>query len=193
MFKKVILFFLLTYTYAILRYQLGKDLWGWYDYFFSLNKSISWTAGTMLALTLISDKNLEIINMKRKDLGVLGYLLALIHIIFSISLLNPQYYPSFYTHNVINVNGWISISLGIASISFFSLALMGSLSILKQSFIKLGKWGIVVNFLHVVNIGFLKWFPISDWSMNLPPITLLFSIELILIFVIRLLIMKKQL
>lgn len=185
MTKKIIILFALFYSYAVIRYQFGKNLWELSDYFYTLNKAIAWLAGTLVCLTLLSQRQLDSFMLSRKGIGLTGYFLALIHITSSFILLSPCYFPTFYNNHELSLFGWISISFGILTGFFFTLAFLGSINLIHPSNIKFGKLGILCNFLHVFNIGFLKWFPMQEWTFYMPPITLLFVIEVLVVLFVR--------
>ncbi len=185
MYKLVVIVFSISYLYAIVRYQFGKGLWEGMDYIFTLNKSLSWTGGTCIAITLLPPFFLKKYELSRKFLGSFGYSMILFHCLFSFLLLSPNYYPSFYDEYTLNSHGWTNITFGILSLICFSMALLASLQIVAKRFLIFGKFGLIFNFLHVLNIGVLKWLPIDNWVLLMPPITLLYVLELTIIYLIR--------
>ena len=185
MYKILFCIFGLFYLYAIVRYQLGKEMWEGMDYLYAINKAIAWTGGTCIALTLLPENSLQHWTSSRKQWGIVGYSFAAIHILFSFILLSPTYFPSFYDRQILSPDGWINVLLGIISFFCFSLAFLASLGALKKYYLKCAKWGLLLNLLHVVNIGVLKWWPMDNWVLYLPPITLLYTLELAVVFLVR--------
>lgn len=185
--KLFVLLFSIYYAYAIVRYHIGKDILGDKEFFFVLNKAFAWTAGTLLLLSLLPSYLLEKYNIKRRAIGKYGYTIALIHITSSIILLDPVLYSKFYSDSQISLDGWLFISLGILSILFFSLPLIASLKNLpnEHSLYRFGKYGVLINLMHVSAIGISGWFHISTWALGMPPITLIFFFEGIAVVVYR--------
>jgi hypothetical protein len=179
--------FLITYGYAFVRYHLGKELLELIHIPFVLNKAIAWTAGTYLVLSLIPDLYLRTFNVVRRELGMLGYLLAVIHICSGILLLRPNLYPKFYTDEVLNNSGWIYISFGVCALIAFSLPLYASLKKATPSDFRFrfGKLGIVMVLFHVIAIDLPGWLEPLKWPLFLPPITLLFAVYTIVVITIR--------
>lgn len=191
MIRKIFVLFIFFYIYALVRYQVGMELWEFWDYIYTINKALAWLAGTLLGMTLFKDEVLNKYKLTRKTLGVSGYFLAIFHITLSFCLLSPTYYSSFFENGILNGNGYTNIVIGVLSFSFFSLALFGSIQWLPSTYIRFGKIGVILNFMHVFNIGFLHWFPINEWLLFMPPITLIFILELLLIFGLRYLFLNK--
>ncbi|NBR13992.1 MAG: hypothetical protein EBQ94_05545 [Flavobacteriales bacterium] len=192
--KKLFVFLFITYyAYAIVRYHIGKDLLGVKEFFFVLNKAIAWTAGTFLLLSLLPSYFLEKYTIKRRAIGTFGYTIALIHILSSILLLDPILYAKFYSNDVLSVNGWTFIVIGALSAFLFTLPLIASLRKLAPDNVlyRFGRYGVLLNLLHVGAIGINSWMDLSKWPFYLPPITLIFVLEGIAVIVYRYWILKK--
>jgi hypothetical protein len=192
--KKVILVLFLTfYGYAIIRYHIGKNISGLMAFFFVLNKAFAWTAGTLLILSILPSYFLEKYKLKRRAIGLFAYTIALIHINSSILLLNEKFYPNFYSHSCLNLNGWLYITLGVLSILLFTIPLIASkLNLPEGHFMyRFGRYGILMNLAHVAAIGFKGWLSYQDWPYFMPPITLLFVFSGLLILGLRYLILRK--
>lgn len=179
--------FLITYSYAFIRYHLGKEFHELIHIPFVLNKAIAWAAGTYLVLSLIPDLYLCKFNVVRRELGMSGYLLAVIHICTGILLLRPNLYPKFFNDDVLNNSGWIYIFFGICALIAFSFPLYASLKKAPPSDFRFrfGKLGIVMVLFHVVAIGVTGWFEPLKWPLFLPPITLLFAVYTMVVITIR--------
>lgn len=185
--KRFIFFiFLIFYSYAAIRYHLGKDLVGFKETIFVLNKALAWTAGTLFMLTLLPQKKLDGFLVQRRQLGTWAYGLALVHIILIILILNPELYPKFYSDSKLNFQGWTTIFLGIGSILLFSLPLYASLKKSEElsHLYRFGRYGIYLNILHVTSIGASGWFLPSTWPYFMLPITLIYVTQaFVLIFI----------
>jgi hypothetical protein len=177
MLKKIALLFLLFYSYAVLRYHVGKGL-GQEEILFVVNKAFAWTAGTCFALTLLPKKWFPSTLNYRKQFGLLGYGFSLLHITANIILINATNYPLLFEGNYLNSHGWQLIILGILTISCFSLPLIATIKKLPAGSVlyKFGKIGVLTSIIHVSIIGINGWFTPLEWPYYLPPITLLFVI-----------------
>lgn len=177
MLKKIALLFLLFYSYAVLRYHVGKGL-GQEEILFVVNKAFAWTAGTCFALTLLPKKWFPSTLNYRKQFGLLGYGFSLLHITANIILINATNYPLLFEGNYLNSHGWQLIILGILTISCFSLPLIATIKKLPTGSVlyKFGKIGVLTSIIHVSIIGIHGWFTPLEWPYYLPPITLLFVI-----------------
>ena len=177
MLKKTELLFLLFYSYAVIRYHVGKGL-GQEEILFVLNKAFAWTAGTCFAFTLLPKKWFPNTVSYRKQFGLLGYGFSLLHITANIILINATNYPLLFEGNYLNSHGWQLIILGILTISCFSLPLIATMKKLPAGNLlyKFGKVGVLTSIIHVSIIGINGWFTPLEWPYYLPPITLLFVI-----------------
>ena len=177
MLKKTALLFLLFYSYAVIRYHVGKGL-GQEEILFVLNKAFAWTAGTCFAFTLLPKKWFPNTVSYRKQFGLLGYGFSLLHITANIILINATNYPLLFEGNYLNSHGWQLIILGILTISCFSLPLIATMKKLPAGNLlyKFGKVGVLTSIIHVSIIGINGWFTPLEWPYYLPPITLLFVI-----------------
>ena len=178
MLKKTALLFLIFYSYAVLRYHIGKGL-GQEEILFVLNKSFAWTAGTYFAMTLLPKKWFPNTTNYRRQLGLLGYSFSSLHISANIILINPANYPLLFNANMLNFHGWQIIILGILTILCFSMPLIATIQ--KQPvgnvLYKFGKIGVFASIIHVSIIGIHGWFFPLEWPYYLPPITLLFVVS----------------
>jgi hypothetical protein len=193
--KKLITFlFLFFYGYAIIRYHIGKELYGLMEFYFVLNKAFAWTAGTLLLLSVLPTSYLDKYKISRRGIGTFGYSIALIHISSSILLLNEKFYPKFYSNAILNADGWLYIALGAGSIILFSFPLIASKLNLPNghNLFRFGRYGILLNLSHVFAIGFKGWLKFQDWPFFMPPITLLFFLSGVVILVFRYLVLKNK-
>lgn len=186
--KKLIgIVFFTFYSYAVVRYHVGKEMFGLLEFYFVLNKAFAWTAGTLLLLTILPPNYLAKYHLSRRGIGTFAYTIALIHINSSILLLSEKFYPKFYTNQFLNADGWFFIALGSCSILLFTLPLIASFKNLPSGHVlyKFGRFGILFNLAHVMAIGYSGWLKFNDWPFYLPPITLLFSINVILMLLFK--------
>lgn len=171
---RVLILFCALYSYAHLRYHVGKGI-PLSEWLFILNKAIAWTGGILLGLSLFK---YEQKNM-RKTLGSIGYLFATTHILLDLILISPEHHPSFYSFDQLNTHAWISITLGILSFICFTIAFIGSVSINYKYLLRFGRIGILISILHVTMIGKKGWFTPNSWPFYMPPITLIFVLAIL--------------
>lgn len=182
---KVIALFCVFYTYAHLRYHIGKSI-PLSEWLFIVNKSIAWTGGILLGLSLLKYKQ----KNTRNSLGSIGYLFASIHLLLDVILMSPEHYPSFYSFGQLNTHAWISITLGATSFICFTIAFLGSISKNHKYLLRSGRIGILFSLLHVTMIGKKGWFTPHSWPFYMPPITLIFVLAVV--FILALDVIKRQ-
>jgi hypothetical protein len=168
---KVLALFCVFYTYAHLRYHIGKSI-PLSEWLFIVNKSIAWTGGILLGLSLLKYKQ----KNTRNSLGSIGYLFASIHLLLDVILMSPEHYPSFYSFGQLNTHAWI--------------AFLGSISKNHKYLLRSGRIGILFSLLHVTMIGKKGWFTTHSWPFYMPPITLIFVLAVV--FILALDVIKRQ-
>jgi peptidoglycan/LPS O-acetylase OafA/YrhL len=161
------------YAYAIIRYHFGKSLWEPLDYYFVINKTFAWLGGTLLMTTLIPANLLMKYHFNKSSLGKMGLLSAMLHIVSSIILLAPGYYPTMYVGDQLGIYGWLIIVLGGLGFLIYSLPLLEGFRKNKHSF----PWMVfagIFNLLHTFFLGFQNWYKPEKWPYKMLPITLIF-------------------
>lgn len=181
--KFLLALFLLLYSYAAVRYHLGKEL-GLSAFLYVFNKALAWWSASVLLLSILPNDKLKRMGLTKRATGSYGYTVAMVHILVAFYLLSPKYYPQFFDGEELNFHGWASISIGFLSLLFFSFPLIATWkNYSARHFFKLGRFGVLLNILHVFSIGVYNWFPASAWPFYLPPITLIFvTLALSLLF-----------
>ena len=185
MIKKALLFFILFYVYAALRYHFGKGL-GLDSVLFVFNKSFAWTAGTFFAMTLLPSRWFSAYPLYRSELGKIAYGFSLLHIGANLVLINPRAQAALFDGTSLNLHGWYIVLMGIITFIFFSIPLIATFKRIPSGskLYKFGKVGVISSLIHVTIIGLHGWFNPNEWPYYLPPITLLFvgSTSIILVF-----------
>ncbi len=187
MMRLILVLFSVMYTYAAIRYHIGKNV-PWADWLFILNKSIAWLAFSLVSLTLIKDQVLnKYFKAGRKSLGIAGFLLALIHILITVVIFSSEYYPKFYLGQMISFMGWIYIGIGATSAVIYLMPFFASLKGLanESRIFRLGKYGVWINAFHPLLIGIEGWLTPQSWPLFMPPITLLSLVGLLIAMVMR--------
>lgn len=188
--------------YSILRYNIIGDV-PWRDVpFFILNKGFSLAALILLILNFslgplkqlgisLPDQLLD----ARKSLGVVGFILAFTHLIMSVAILNPSYYPSFfYDEGILNARGGLSLLTGVLSFVFLLIYYISFKQNLKKQYkiirvITSREVIMCVLFFigaHLFFFSYPGWITVYKWQGGLPPISLISFIILIIGLVINL-------
>jgi hypothetical protein len=189
--KFLLVLFLVLYGYASIRYHIGKEL-GYSAILFVLNKALAWWCASVLLISLLPHDKLQRFGLTKRATGLFGYTVALVHILVTFYLLSPSNYPKFFTLGALNIHGWTSVSIGFLSLFFFSFPLFATWKkYTAHQFFKLGRLGVLFNVSHVFSIGFDTWFPADTWPYYLPPITLIFVIQALLILLYRYVLLRN--
>lgn len=195
--KKIALFlFVFTYTYALIRYHLGKDVPA-IEWVYVLNKAVSWTGFCLVGLSILPKFWFTRNKLNRTQAGEIGYALCFLHLLFNLILMNPERYPFLYLEN--NEWSWqgiVTLILGSLSLACFTIALIGSLNLRKwgekvqKKYLRFGKIGFFISMLHPLVMSADRWFT-SDWPYYMPPITLLAVLIGVLLFCVRIVLKRR--
>ncbi len=161
-------------AYAVVRYNVFKGVpWEQLPVYVS-NKAIA-----LVALILIGLSRVVVDTGRRKGLGLAGAGFVALHLLLSLMISGPEYFPSMYA-----AGGKMT---GTAALSMLAGAL-GSGAVLwlfhstrvargqptRSSLVPgLGRALLLFTAVHVALIGVSGWFDVSGWPGSLPPITLL--------------------
>jgi DMSO/TMAO reductase YedYZ heme-binding membrane subunit len=178
--------FIALYAYAAIRYHIGQKL-EIDQFFFVLNKAISWMAFLLLTTSILSQQKLSMFQLTRRALGVTGYLLAILHIILSLFLLYNEMYPKLINDATLNLLGLSVLIIGLTSFGIFSIPFALTLrKTAKSKYFQLAKWGVLLILFHPLLIGWSAWFTPSKWPLYMPPITLLSVVYALFVWSLRL-------
>lgn len=166
----------LTLTYSILRYHVfGTVEWSQLP-LYVVNKSVSWTGLTLLALAYIRRE-----KATARDLGVLGAFLICSHIVMSLALLSPAYYAKLFEGA--RLNGWGSgvLLAGVSAAVVLALPAIATLPGMHAAlgearwlrWQRAGYWTLALAATHCALLGWKGWLTPGSWQGGLPPITLL--------------------
>jgi hypothetical protein len=159
----------LTTAYAVIRY-VG---FGGVDVAqvpaFILNKSISLASVVFLCLAAVMAARGRLEGAR--FWGSTFFHSAAIHIVLSLALLSPAYYPKFFGPSQMNWKGELVVLFGVLAAYLFVLVrrnINGACS--YRGLLVLGT---ACTILHVVFMGIPSWTRVHEWHGGMPPISLL--------------------
>jgi len=169
----------LTWLYALIRYNLFKHIVFAHLPLYVTNKAIALSAVIFIAAASFWKKNNS--PHTKLYLNSFGFFLALIHVMISIILLGPDYFPNLFASGKFNVFGELSILFGILAFTAFIILLISTTTreylknilrrILSPDYINI--LGILFIVFHTFLIGIKGWLSPKLWPGYLPPISLL--------------------
>ncbi len=188
-FKITLLALLFSMVYAVMRYHIFGAV-PWKDLpFFIFNKSLALCAYLLLFFTFtigplkqvgvgISDAWLN----ARKVLGMLGFLMALVHGLMSFMLFKTAIYPKFF-----ELDGTLTLLAGLSMLfGVLSLIVLWVINLSFQTAIREDKAFIrfisskrflmtafLFGALHLLFMGYEGWMKPAEWHGGLPPISLI--------------------
>ena len=194
---------LLSFVYAILRYNIAGPV-PWKDVFFFIsNKAISMSALILLTINFglrplkklgfnISEQWLH----SRKSLGFIGFAMLIVHVFMSLMLFNSSVYSKFFqADNTLTLLAGISMLGGV--LGFVMLWVYNTNfnpNLRKESELqdliksrRMVVFSMVLIGIHLVFMGVEGWLKPQDWHGGMPPISLLSFVVLVLGLVINLL------
>ena len=155
-----LLVLLLSYGYAIVRHNVMGDVPGEDIPLFVLNKALAYAGLLNLGIA-----GLQSNARQRHQLGMGAIWLLMLHVIISLVLFSPSYYPKFF-HDSENSRLTFNTSLSLlaGAIAFVCLLHLLRTSITKHngtetSLIRgLGRITILLAALHTTFMGYKNWF-----------------------------------
>ena len=185
--------FFLTFSfsliYVVIRYHIAGGV-PWKDFpFFILNKAISLTS--FLLLTIVFSLNpLNNLGVKisekwqnsKSTLGMVSFILVLIHLLMSLMLFNPSNYPNFFEPDgTLTLFSGISMLAGILAFVVIWIINLSFKTYLKESkefitFITSRKFlliALVLGGVHLFFMGYNGWLTPELWQAGIPPVSLI--------------------
>jgi hypothetical protein len=171
----VIISLLFSILYSILRYNIFSDV-SWIDLpLYVFNKGFALSSIILFAYYHSSINNPKIsVNKLFREYAII---LGVLHILISLIIISPEYFPKFYNSLKLNGVGELSIFFGVISSGI--ILYMNSKKILEESLSKtktkerLASIFFVMLAAHVFVMGYKGWLDPGSWPGYLPPITLL--------------------
>lgn len=180
----IILSFIFSMFYAILRYNVFNEI-PWVDLpIFILNKAV---ALTIILLLFYNQLNKKLTEISRNKLWISMFVLTIFHLILSTVILQPEYFGKFFDSTKLNIVGSLTILFGVLSfLGFFInwiISLNGKLnpafSFDDLQIIKLKYFVYLFLGVHIFVLGINGWLTPSNWPGYLPPISLISFILLV--------------
>ena len=192
---------LITFGYAVIRYNVFKNVPLGDIPLFIFNKSISFTAVILIGSSFFLGSLAHFWPSQfvrqlylRKHFGLIGFSMAALHGLISLLLFSPTYYPNFFeAGGKLNLIGEFSMLFGAVAILIFSAVAITSIPSVEKSMApvqwlfaqRLGYIAFILVLLHVSVMGWSGWFRFTSWPASLPPITLLSALVIILVLIMR--------
>jgi DMSO/TMAO reductase YedYZ heme-binding membrane subunit len=191
----------LAFAYAIVRYNVARDVAVAHLPLYIANKAIALAATALIGISYILGpfahwwpKQYVPLLPIRKTVGLTGYALAAFHAIASLLLLSPAYYARFYgADGKFSGTTEFMLSMGILAFLIFSLVAISSVPSVEEKLHpadwlriqRYGLWAYFLVLLHVAVMGYGGWFRPESYQFGLASITLIASLVIVLVFVIR--------
>lgn len=192
--KYFLIAFIPSFIYAILRYNIFKEV-PWENLpLWVTNKAFALTATILIGYSFCADK-----TKPRKEIGILGFYIAIIHSIISFIILKPAYFSKFFSlDGKLNLSGESSMLAGVICLCLLLVATYRSYpAVTEESEVDLKLihqlvfWAILLNLIHLATMGVPGWLKIDEWPGMLPPISLL-SLVISLYYLGKRILRKKQ-
>lgn len=175
-------------VYAVFRYHIFGGV-PWKDFpFFIMNKIMSMAAFILFVINFSIGPLKNIYNKvpvswlnARKSVGMTAFLIALIHVLMSFILFNPNVYGKFFLENgTMTLLTGLSMLSGVLAFVFlwgYNLSFQTKLSedskfisiITSRNFLV---WALLTGLIHLFFMGFEGWMNPSGWHGGMPPISL---------------------
>lgn len=199
---------LLALGYAVLRYNIARHVPYSHLPLYIANKSLALSATLLIGFSFLlgplahfwPKKFVQKLDL-RKYFGTYGFALAALHAVMSLVLLSAKYYPRlFAADGKMNAMGESTMLFGIVAFVVFFAVSLASLPSVAQS-MQPGEWqrtqrlGYLAYFLvllHVALMGWSGWWKLDSWKFGLVSISLISSLFIVFVFIMRALVMKRQ-
>lgn len=193
----------LCLAYAIIRYNLVRDVSFTQLPLYIANKSIALGATLIIGLSYLFGpfarfwpKIFVPLLYQRKHLGITGFALAALHAIMSIILISPAYYGRLYEDNgKLTGSGEMMLLFGILAFAVFSAIAITSLPPIEKHMHpdqwkrvqRFGYMAYLMVLVHVTVLGFKGWLRPDSWQYGLMSISLIAALSIVLVLIVRLL------
>ena len=164
------------------------------------NKMISWSSVVLLCLSLgigplgCLVRPIARWRPYRMMFGLTGVWLATLHIVVSLPIFNMFYYTGFFNFDgTLKMTTELSMLAGALAWCGLLIPLVSSLPSVKSSLSTtnwqrlqtIGFYALFPIFGHIAWLGWDGWFLPASWFGDLPPITLLSCLVIMLLFIVK--------
>jgi len=175
-------------AYAVIRYHFAGDVEWRHFPLFILNKATSLAAVFFVASSYLigkiihwhdHDPALRLVVIK--FCGLMGFFLAAVHALFSLSLLSPAYYGKYFDDvGRLNLQGEFAMAVGVVALFFLLAPALTTLPGMPKA---IGGWrwkrsqragyiALALVVVHLVVLGFKGWMAPQGWHGGIPPVSL---------------------
>ena len=159
----------LTFAYTLIRYIGFGDVDITQIPVFLINKSISMSSVIFLFLSAYYFSKNQ--TTKSKFWGKDAFFSAILHILFSLSILSDSYYSKLFMAGRLTWQGGLFILFGILAIFLFFIYKNSEIN--DRQCRKYCQLAMFCLFFHLFFLGSSGWFNINSWHGYLPPISLI--------------------
>ena len=117
-----------------------------------------------------------------KFCGLMGFFLAGVHVLFSLSLLTPAYYAKYFdAGGRLNLQGEAAIAVGVIALFFLMSPAITTLPMMPKAIggrrwkrsQRAGYLALLLVVFHLIFLGLNGWLAPAGWQGGLPPISLI--------------------
>ena len=187
--------------YAIVRYHLVGDVEWRHFPVFILNKATSLAAVIFVAASYLvgktirwydDDKRLRLVVIK--FCGLMGFSLAGIHAVLSLTIWSPAYFAKYFDDvGRLNLQGGLGMSAGVVALFFLSSPAITTLPMMPKALggkrwkraQRMGYVSLVLVAVHLFVLGFKGWLNPQSWPAWMPSISLLAFVAAIVPLIVK--------
>jgi len=167
-------------AYAIVRYHVIKGV-AWAELpVYTANKVLAWAGLTLVALAIAAGPWHRLRDRPApedwpRECGRFGAVLVAIHVLLSIVLTTPAYFPKWFTDaGTLALWPGVAVLTGAIATAVLAFAVRGGADDPAGAHARrLRSWTVALTAMHVAAMGWDGWLAPADWPGLLPPITLL--------------------
>jgi DMSO/TMAO reductase YedYZ heme-binding membrane subunit len=187
--------------YAIARYHLTGDVeWRQFPVFI-LNKATSLAAVIFVAASYLvgktirwydDDKRLRLVVIK--FCGLMGFSLAGIHAVLSLTIWTPAYFAKYFDEaGQLNLQGSLGMATGVVALFFLTSPAISTLPMMPKALggkrwkraQRMGYASLILVAVHLVALGFKGWLNPQSWPAWMPSISLLAFVAAIVPLIVK--------
>lgn len=200
---------ILSLAYAIIRYNIVREVAIQQIPLFVFNKAISLSSVIIIGISFLLGPLAKFWPERyaskfylRKQFGLMGFGLAAIHVLISLLIFDPSYYPRFFVEGKLTLEGELSMLFGVIALFIFSIVAITSIpsvenSMERKKWVSIQRSGYLAFFfvlLHVFFMGYKGWSNSAAWEWGLSPISLIAFIIIAFVLLARIIVIfvKRQ-